>query len=61
MVVVIGPVAGAEPEFVKVTGTLLGVPTTKFVVGCPIVVATFGAGAAATGVVGDIGVAVLFV
>ena len=42
IVVVIGPVAGAVPVFVKVTGMLLGLPATSGVVGCPIVVTMFG-------------------
>jgi hypothetical protein len=46
---------------VTVTGTVLGVPATNGVTGCPIDVIKLDAGAAATGVVGDIGIAALFV
>ena len=60
IVVVIMPVVGEVPIFVTVTGTILGVPTTNGVNGCPIVVTKSGAGVAATGVVGVIGVAALF-
>ncbi len=42
-VVTIGPVAGAVPIFVIVTGILLDTPTVKGVVGCPIVVVKSGA------------------
>ena len=42
IVVIIGPVAGDVPAFVNVTGTLLGLPATKGVAGCPIVVTIFG-------------------
>ena len=58
IVVTIGPVAGPVPWFVNVTGTVLGVPATNGVNGCPIVVTT--SGVPATGVVGVIGVAGLF-
>ena len=54
IVLVIGPASGAVPEFVKVTGTLLGEPATNGVAGCPTLTATFGAGAADTAVVGVI-------
>jgi hypothetical protein len=57
MVVLIGPVAGAVPIFVTVTGTILGEPATNGVKGCPIVVTKSGAAAAAIGVIGCIGVA----
>jgi hypothetical protein len=58
IVVVIGPVAGAEPTFVTVTGTLLVVPTTNGVEGCPIVVTK--SGTPVTAVLGVIGAAGLF-
>ena len=54
IVVAITPVVGAEPIFVTVTGTVLGVPATNGVNGCPIVVTKSGAGAAAIGEVGTI-------
>ena len=59
IVLVIAPASGAVPEFVNVTGTLLGEPATNGVNGCPMLTETFGAGAATTGVVGVIGGAVL--
>ena len=59
IVLVIGPASGAVPEFVNVTGTLLGEPATNGVNGCPMLTETFGAGAADTAIVGVIGDAVL--
>ena len=56
---IIGPLAGAEPIFVVVIGTLLVCPTVKGVEGCPIVVVK--SGTPATGVAGEVGVALLFV
>jgi hypothetical protein len=56
-VVVIGPVAGAEPTFVIVTGILLGSPTVSGVVGWPILV--IKSGTPAIGVEGVIGLAPL--
>jgi hypothetical protein len=52
IVVVIGPVAGAVPWLVTVTGTLLGEPATNEGEGCPITVTKSGAGAAVTAVFG---------
>jgi hypothetical protein len=61
IVEVIGPLSGAEPLFVNVKGTLLGEPATNGVNGCPRLMAIFGAGAAATAVIGVIGAAGLLV
>jgi hypothetical protein len=58
IVVAIGPVAGAEPTFVTVTGTLLGEPTTNGVAGWPIVVTK--SGTPVIELLGVIGVARLF-
>ena len=57
-VVAIGPVAGAVPLLVIVTGMLLGCPAVKGVAGCPILVVK--SGTPTTAVVGVIGVAGLF-